>query len=327
MDFNNIPLVAVALSIVICWSLFAMFCSFVHEAIAQIKAERGRFMKKCLFRQFYDQPNGVNWASILYMHGSVDLLTRAVNKPTSEIDARLFAETLIEVVGKAHITQMHKKDVSDQLRYKSETLNDFKAATLSLQQSDVVNFFQQSLRSAELFTKQDGSPDDAAIYNHLVDQVEKWYSGMMDRLSLWYRKKTKLRLFLLGSLLAAILNIDSIQLFQHFVEQPASRKVMMDYYEANAERLNKLAAASPPDEAANYKEQVQSLANEMDLLAKEAALPIGWQYHVFNPDSVDKRNMLLALVGFLISGFAASAGAPFWFDVLKKAYSAKTKKS
>jgi hypothetical protein len=65
----------------------------------------------------------------------------------------------------------------------------------------------------------------------------------------------------------------------------------------------------------------------MDSLAREAELPVGWQHSVFNRSSPGKRNIMLALLGFLLSGFAASAGAPFWFDVLRKAYSAKPQKS
>ncbi|HRO42375.1 MAG TPA: hypothetical protein PL009_06045 [Flavipsychrobacter sp.] len=365
MDFNSIPVVAIAISIIICWSLFALFCSFVHEALTQIKAERGRFMKTYLFKQFYDQPNGVNWAAMLYMHGSIDLLTRAVNKPTSDIDSRLFAETLIEVVGKAHITQVNKNDFAEQLTYKSQLLNDFKAATLSLQQSDVVNFFQQSLNSAELCRLSDGTPDEAAIYKCLVDQIERWYNKMMERLSLWYKKKTKLRLFMLGTVLAILVNVDSIALFKHFTAQPASRKAMMNYYEANAQRLTALAhRAESSDSAINYRKQLEALAIEMDSVAKSAALPVGWEHNLFNAQTWRKaraesrdspllfsssgsgvKGILMAvwsffcgivwlllfffckLPGFVLSGFAASAGAPFWFDVLKKAYSTKPQKA
>ncbi len=362
MNIHSIPVVAIALSIVICWSLFSLFCSFVHEAIVQIKAERGRYMRKYMFKQFYDQPNGVNWASLLYLQGSVELLTRSVNKPTSDINSRLFAETLIEVVGKAHITQMNKQSIARHLPYNSPLLNDFKAATLCLQQSDLVGFFQQSLSSAELCTNPDGTPDEAAIYKCLVHQIETWYNQMMERLSLWYRKRTKMRLFLLGTVLAFILNVDSIRLFRHFTAEPASRKVMMEYYQANAERLNELVKEDPA-KAADYKAQLIDYGRQMDSLAIAAALPVGWEQNLFNTNTwkVAKEQrfgvqdplyvtekgrrqawagfkhdvwiflwgigfFLLKMPGYLISGFAVSAGAPFWFDVLKKAYSAKIPK-
>lgn len=64
----------------------------------------------------------------------------------------------------------------------------------------------------------------------------------------------------------------------------------------------------------------------MDSLAAAAQLPVGFRYNVFSAKS-DNRNILMVLLGCLFSGFAASAGAPFWFDLLKKAYSVKPGKN
>src|SRR5689334_14495244 len=111
----SLPIIPTAIAIVISWALFALFCSFVHEAVAQAKAERGRFMRKYLFKQLQDLPNGVNWASMLYLHGTIDLLSREANKPTNEIQPDVFAKTLIEVVGNAHIVQMQLPDLQRKL--------------------------------------------------------------------------------------------------------------------------------------------------------------------------------------------------------------------
>lgn len=321
MDFFSIPIVATAISIVICWSLFSMFCSFVHEAIVQIKAERGRYMRKYLFKQLYDQPNGVNWASMLYLHGTIDLLTRATNKPTSDIQPRLFAQTLIEVVGRAQVTQMNKAKVQDQLTYQNHLLNDFKAATLVLHPSDVVSFFRQSLSSAELMAS--GSGDEAVVYEHLVVHIEHWYSEMLERLSLWYKKRTRLRLFILGAVLGLLINMDSVQLFAHFKQNEASRAAVMNYYETNAEILEAKLASVDEQELAVIQEELRTYKKEIDSLIRAADLPVGWNYSIINPDSPAAGNVGWRLAGILISGFAASFGAPFWFDLLKKIYSRK----
>ena len=103
MNLFNFPVINIAVAIIISWALFAIFCSLVHEAFAQLKAERGRFMKKYILLQLQDFPNGVNWGSLLYMHGNVDMLSRAPGKPSSDIQPCLFAETLIDVVATAHL--------------------------------------------------------------------------------------------------------------------------------------------------------------------------------------------------------------------------------
>src|SRR3954467_9141103 len=102
----SLSIISVAISLIISWALFAMLCSFIHEAIVQTKAERGRFMRRYLFKQLQDLPNGVNWASMLYLHGTIDLLSREANKPTNDIQPDVFAKTLVEVVSNAHIVQM-----------------------------------------------------------------------------------------------------------------------------------------------------------------------------------------------------------------------------
>jgi hypothetical protein len=61
MSFFNIPIINIALAIIISWALFAMLCSFAYEAFAQLKAERGRFMKNYILQQLQDFPNGINW--------------------------------------------------------------------------------------------------------------------------------------------------------------------------------------------------------------------------------------------------------------------------
>src|SRR3954454_2130090 len=145
----SLSIISVAISLIISWALFAMLCSFIHEAIVQTKAERGRFMRKYLFKQFQDLPNGINWASLLYMHGTIDLLSREANKPTNEIQPDVFAKTLVEIVGNAHIVQMQlpalqqsllsgkKNDAAQpqqfintaQNYFSHSTLYNFKAAT------------------------------------------------------------------------------------------------------------------------------------------------------------------------------------------------------
>lgn len=330
MDILSIPILATAISIIICWALFAIFCSFVHEAIATIKAERGRYLKKWLFKQLYDHPNGVNWASMIYMHGTVDLLTRTSGEPTSHITPKLFAETLIEVAGKAHLVQMYKQGFEEAagstslLVYRSEVLNNFKAATLVLKPSDVVSFMQQSMSSAEMRTRADGSADESAIYQCLVAQIESWYGVMMDRLGEWYKKRTRLRLFIAGVLIALFANVDSVQLFSHFANNPASRVALMQYHEANAERLEQLAGRTGDSATlGSLQTDASSFQAEMDSLIRKQQLPVGYQYNVFSSAGSGSRYWTLKILGILLSGFAASFGAPFWYDFLKKIYSRK----
>lgn len=287
-------------------------------------------MRKNIFRQLYDKPNGVNWGSLLYLHGTVDLLSKTSDKPTSDISPKLFAETLIEVVGKSHLVQMKKDQLSASgvASYANPLLSDFKAATIVLQPSDVVNFFEQAMNSSDIHTTVNGNRDETAIYLKLVSQVENWYVEMMQRLSMWYKKKVRRLLLIIGSILALIINVDSVQLFSHFNNNASSRTVMMNYYEANAERLNNLAKQTnnniSPD---SIQGKLNYYRGEMESLMKEASLPIGWDYSYINPGNKNRGSFFWKLVGIIMSGFAASFGAPFWFELLKKVYTRKNFKA
>lgn len=330
MDFSSIPILASAIAIIISWALFAIFCGLIQEAFAQIKAERGRFMKNYMLLQLYDAPNDINWGDRLYLHGNIDLLSRAPDKPTSEISPRLFAETLVDITANA---EMIKKDfslVQSTITYQHPTLRYFKAATLLLKPSDMRTFFTQALNNAELSNKTpEGTIDEAKVYTSLVHHFEAWYIDFNSRMSLWYKKKIRVWLFFIGLVLGAILNVDSIQLFQHFSDQPATAKVMRNYYEKDTAALsaltNQLASTDVDRNIDSIRSDIKAYTSKMEMLIAEAKLPVGWQYSMFQKWPAENliSFWILKILGVLITGFAASFGAPFWFDLLKKIYSKK----
>lgn len=321
-------ILAIAISIVVCWALFAILCSLIHEAVAQTKAERGRFMKKYILQQLEDLPNGINWGTLLYTHGSIDLLSRAVNKPTSSIPPKLFAETLIEVVGNTQLVQMKLPEVATKLTYEHPVLRNFQAAIQTLHPSDVVSFFKQSLNSAELNSQQEQATDASQVYINLVAAVEAWYNELSDRMTLWYQKKTRVRLFIVGIITALIINVDSVQLFSIFNNSSDARNAVLTYYKQHGDELSNYAKKIDATNSGSDSlgtvailKETNVYLSKMDSLSKQAQLPIGVQYNVFHRPKNDKWDWyLLKILGILISGFAASFGAPFWFDLLKKAY-------
>ena len=332
MNLFNIPMVSILLSIIIAWALFAMLCSMIHEAVAQAKAERGRFMKRYLFQQLQDLPNGVNWASLLYLHGTIDLLSRDPSKPTNDIAPHLFAEALIEVVSNAQIVKISAAKIVGSAansststptagnNYNSELLSNFKLATQVLQPSDAVSFLHQSLKSAELSALASGAANnEGLIYNHLVLNIEKWYNEFTQRLTLWYSKTTKKRLLILGIILGLLLNVDSIQLFKIFNTNPQIREAVIGYYQKNAATL----VSDTSNSSEVNEKKITDFLNRIDTANQSINLPVGTQHSFLLHPWQPLQDWLWKLLGVLISGLAASLGAPFWFNILKKATSQK----
>ncbi|WP_031529319.1 hypothetical protein [Dyadobacter crusticola] len=353
MILPDIPILTTALAIVVSWALFALFCSYILEAMIQIIAERGKFMKDYLYKQLMDNVNGINWADRIYSHGTVDLLSRDAKKPSNEISPKLFAETLIEVVGSSLIVQsqisnLHANGVI--VGYQSALLKNFKYATLVLKQSDLVSLFRQAMNYAELksATGPGGAINEVELHNYLVEYLEKWFGEFTQRLTLWYKKLTRQRLFLLGALVALVINVDSIELFKFYENNPRAAAEVVRFYKEHPDfyddsissaQLQSTIASVPLTKAQTNMLQSRltallqlestpaqtRLKGELRQLIRETKLPIGLQYNLFqdksNPQQTEGfwRDVLIKLMGILISGFAASFGAPFWFDLLKKA--------
>ncbi|MDI1233939.1 MAG: hypothetical protein PSX81_06645 [bacterium] len=344
MNFLSLPIIEIALSLIISWALFAIFCSLLQETAVQLKNERGRFFKQQLLRQLNDAPNQINWASLLYTHPSFDILSRAYNKPPSEISAKIFSEALVEVVANAHKVQSKKLDTELMSTlpvgtYENALLNDFALATKVLMPSELLALLSSSLNKAEIRAGSSKDRSDEKVYNFLIEEISDWFNQLSNRTSSWYRKLTKRRLFFLGLILSVALNINSITLFQYFSQNPAARTALIAYYEKNKDQLEAIAkkydqSTGPHDSITlnTIKTDVLVLKTNIDSLAVANEIPIGWQHSVKKEpmkchtigDYFNRfLNFIIYLLGFMLTAFAASAGAPFWFELLKKAYTLK----
>jgi hypothetical protein len=456
MDLFSIPAASILLSIVICWALFGIACSMIHEAIVRGKSERGHFMKKYLLQQLADDANDINWGLELYRQAPVALLSRDIHKPTDDIPADTFVSSLMTAVAGSNLvltklqaleklaTTPLPQDASPTDRanqagavqllatinaVKDPLLQKFKAATLLLHPSPQVSLFATLLSEAELKAGQvvalaggNSTPGvEANAYANLLDGLKGWHAALMDRLSLWYTKLTHGRLFWLGLVIAILINVDSLQLFTFFQQNPKARTAVIDYYLSDSAYLQALAKGTdslppaktlsvlhaqekafdslhqatrdtglntllkgladlPPAKAdsvlhkwtrkfdslelvkvdsnarvlmfgkdsakrarrdsalhllmkgldslaINQADSVQRqyLAKMQDLI-DSTGLPIGYSHSIVHYNIIKNPKLwLLKLLGLLISAFAASKGAPFWFDLLNKFLSIKPK--
>jgi hypothetical protein len=316
MKILDMPILQVAIAVIISWALFAIFVSLVQECFAQILGERGRFMKAYLLKQLKDVPNSINWALLVYQHGAVDLLIRETNKPTNDIDPRLFAEVLVEVVGKTHSAEINKQTTG----FSDPSLDRFKSAVQTFEESDVMSFLNLAMKNAELKTPANGKVNESEVYEKLIEQIESWYGKLMERLTLWYKKRMRQKLFIFGFVISVIINVDSIQLFNFYRLHPESTGAIEHYYK---NYLSPADTASATEERSRLLDQTTI---RLDSLAKSIDLPVGFDYSIFKErHAATGWWWLWKLIGFIITGFAVSFGAPFWFDVLKNAYTKKNK--
>lgn len=150
-----------------------------------------------------------------------------------------------------------------------------------------------------------GDDDDA-----LRRELEAWYDAAMDRASGWYRRRTQVLLFVMGLAIALLLNVNAVTIAQSLSTNATQRALLV----SAVDDLRPGTADALPD------------STEIQKRLTEIQLPVGW-----SAESVRRLKegygagggasiMFVAslLVGYLVTGLAATLGAPFWFDVLNR---------
>jgi hypothetical protein len=145
--------------------------------------------------------------------------------------------------------------------------------------------------------------------------IEQWFNQTMDRVSGWYKRWSQK--VLLGIAIALVFgsNADTIMLAKRLARDSALRASVVTV----AEKAVQNPSGSPAENA---------LARQAVLREAESlSLPLGWVPYEKDPqknpskdDQVpcDLAGWVLKLIGLLITVFAVSLGAPFWFDTLSK---------
>lgn len=146
----------------------------------------------------------------------------------------------------------------------------------------------------------------------LRKNIEQWFDSAGDRIGGWYKRRTQILLLGLGFTASVALNVNSIVIADSLFHSSELRTAVV----ASAERF---AATNPVDAAtqaasAEFHNSVTELHNMADI-----GLPMGWGKG--RPSDVPLYVMLL---GWLITGFAVTLGAPFWFDLLNKVVSVRS---
>ncbi len=173
--------------------------------------------------------------------------------------------------------------------------------------------------------------------------LETWFNDSMERLSGTYKRKAQLAAFIIGLLLALILNVDSISVASSLWREPTLRQAIIAQAQSYA-----APASSQCCTTASSLANIPTLENELQALN----IPFGWTFAPFDThgrqcsllpfkasqvwgipaqDSQgqpvcktfsnlppDMLSWLVKILGMLMTGLAAAQGAPFWFDILGK---------
>jgi hypothetical protein len=129
--------------------------------------------------------------------------------------------------------------------------------------------------------------------------IEAWYDARMEALSRAYKRHVKWVLLAVGLVVALAFNVDALGAAERIYRDEALRSAVAQQAIAVVE-----GCEGKSDVAACTREQVENVDSAI-------RLPVGWP----DPNGVGA----LQVLGWLIAGVALGQGAPFWFDLLRKA--------
>jgi hypothetical protein len=172
---------------------------------------------------------------------------------------------------------------------------------------------------------------------HFKTNVEVWFNNSMERVSGWYKRKTQFVQILLALGVTLAMNVDSVLVVNALSQNQALR----DSVVAEAEAF---AKTEPAPGTSGKGQSSGDPGSTIERLQKELArldLPVGWVLpgqRAYSHDNSDFRvwpgwrysttfqdwlmfwmqTVRFHLIGWLVTAFAISLGAPFWFDMLNK---------
>lgn len=315
----NSSILDIALGMVFLFVLISLLCSAINEMLAQFLRMRAKNLEAGLMN-LLQSGEGNKLVEDLYKHPLINGLSKTGQKP-SYIPPKSFTLALIDIVcGSTGKLPANNQSLIDAIE-KQSTIAKTEAG-----------------RSIILLLHEAGDDFEKGRKN-----LENWYNDAMDRVGGWYKQKTQTIIFTIAFVVCAALNIDAIKISQTLWTDIALRQALVQaassldvaslmdqgsVEQKPAPAGDAAVAAQSNDQATvgDSMENVQRSAKSAGVLVEQIKalhLPIGWKEmkngtEVWVCKELDLMGWIIKIMGILITTFAGSLGAPFWFQLLNK---------
>ncbi|UBF29983.1 hypothetical protein K9N68_37915 (plasmid) [Kovacikia minuta CCNUW1] len=311
---GHFPLLDIAIGLTLIYTFLSLLVSELTEFMTTLLRWRAHHLQQGIMtllgeslalRYHPDQFKNTVTGKLYYssLIASITQRTRQYRRfvGPSYIPSTVFADALLEVLQtlpeverqQPQLQQGVDQSMSELARLMAKVENsDQLPARLKDNLKRLANRTQMQAKSTELQMEQ---------FRH---EIAFWYEHSMERLSGAYRRKVKAFTVLMGSILAILINADSLYMLRRISENTATRSVIVQ----NAVQIQ------------GCQEDLSSAQcmNKMAKLLDSTTVPIGWhpvnfqqQFPQFNPIV-----LLKVFLGWLLTGIAISMGSRFWFQIL-----------
>jgi hypothetical protein len=292
-------IIQVAVGIMFVWILLALITSQIQDWVAQLFKWKANLLEQtiqgllsgdeALKAKFYSHP------LIQGLH------TDNGKRKPGGIPSDKFALVLMDVFMKAG----SEKSLFNEAEPTFEKLQKSISGMRALTDDSTVTKLAATMDTLLLDVKETVKKSDAGIAA-TRERLESWFDDSMDRLRGAYVRRMQSIAIIIGILLAAALNVDTLAIVNTLWNDPAARAALVE----QANQLPDSTGTTPAPGTTTQEDILKAIENLQGL-----SLPIGWSQDTL-PKTQD--DWVSKIIGLLISGVAAAQGAPFWFDIMKK---------
>ena len=311
----------VAIGIIFIYLLLSLICTSFSELIAQILALRSNTLEEGI-RNLLNDPDGEYLAKHFYTHpliagfiqnkqGRIDRWMKRSNKP-SYIPSRTFAIALMDIITRKSETDLKPgpTDVDDETKKstqesKTDPVRNFRDAVV-----ENVKIQKDDTRRA-LLVLIDNS-------NNKLEEVQKniedWFNDAMDRVSGWFKRKMQFFVLIFAIVIVLSGNFDTIVIADNL----ATDSTLRDSFVESAGVFVFVNQSNNQSNNQSISSRSNTPLNETrDAIEELQMIQIGWSKEKLSR-LWDPLPLLKKITGLIITIFAISLGAPFWFDVLSR---------
>ncbi len=298
-------IIGVVIGLSFVYLLLSFLATWVQELIATAFQLRSRELIKMvqnLLDPSLEKPQGIkklreewkegvgvlnklkaNLPKALYEHPLINGLAKGARMP-SYIPSREFGAAVFDILARAG------NEASGAL----QGFEAFKRGVSEIGNDGIRGILQSFLSVAE-----EKAGEAAKKGVEVRERITQWFDAAMQRVSGWYKRKAQIIAIAIGITFAVSLNVDSLKLANSLLREPKFR-----------DAVNAAAAKYIQKDQSDEEKKVQSALNALDSLP----LPMGWEG--IDAEEFKFPNLLLRILGWILTGIAISQGAPIWFDVL-----------
>lgn len=298
----------VVIGVIFVYLLVSVICSAVREGIEAWLKTRASYLEHGI-RELLHDLKGDGLATAFYNHPLIFSLfsgkyrpPRSIKRPgafarggelPSYIPSKNFALALMDIAARGPDTDEFSGDANAPI----VSLKNIRTNIANLKNPAAQRLFLMAIDSAH------GDLD------RVRESIEEWYDSAMERVSGWYKRTTQWIIFWIALAVTVGLNVNTITIADYLYRNDAQRAALL----ARAE--------SAATDTAFLNQNYAEVKKELDSMS----MPIGWTAGWGAPRRGAEpgsegfwNNFIAPIFGWLLTAFAATMGAPFWFDVLKR---------